>query len=258
MTYATAPVQPAVAPVKPKIKPSAGWIWVGVLLIVAGVVGAIAFVVVGLVNASRAVDRFARFVVPDEVPQRLDVKNPGTYTIYYESHSEVHGEVVDGPDQVPLGLRITVTDSNGENLEVRRSTNDFSFSFGGRTGQAVREVTFPTSGVYVIDASARDERFVLAVGKGSVIGRLLPYFLIAGLVALVGIVAGVLLIIIVGVKRSRRRRELRAQPPGGYGTPVYAGYPNMPTGPVPTTPSPSDWAPPPPSGGGWAPPPPPP
>ncbi|HEX9258471.1 MAG TPA: hypothetical protein VF855_02970 [Acidimicrobiales bacterium] len=255
------------APVKPKVKPSAGWIWVGVLVIVVGVVGAISLGIAGLVNASRAVDNFARFVVPDEVPQRLQVERAGKYTVYYESDSDVHGENVVGPDRVPLGLRISVTDSEGTELEVRRAEDDFSFSFNGRTGESVREVTFPEKGEYVVDASARGERFVLAIGKGSVIGRLVPYFVGAGASAFVGIVAGVLIIVIVGVKRSRRRRELRSQPPGAYGTPTGSPwYPTLPpTGPAPTTqgpiaapPSPGGWAPPPPADGGWAPPPPPP
>lgn len=259
---------PVVAP-PAKIRPRALWYWIGALLIIGGIVGGIAMIVAGVVSTSRTVDKFARFVAPTE-GQTLNFSQSGTFTIYYEWDSEVDGTLYRSPQEVPSGLRISFIDKDGQALPVSSGGSSVTFSVSGRSGQSVGKVTIPQAGVYVaiVQTDQASDQFVIALGKG-VLGKLLSYLGGGLAVGFIGFVSGLVILIVTGVKRGRRKRErqgaqLQAAQQGTYASKPYASpYPTVPGTDMPTgtgwPQAPTQPAPPPaPGGGGWAPPPPPP
>jgi len=269
-----APPAPPLPLAPPPIRPRKVWYFVGVLLIVGGIVGGIGLFVGGLVSTSRTVDGFGRFVAP--ASKSLKFQRSGTYTIFYEYRGEVCGEpsgcvTIEAPETPPSSLTIRLTDAAGRTVAVdRSSTTDLSFSVGGRAGRSVASVDIPAAGEYVIEVSGDGGRFAIAVGRG-VLGTLVRWILGGIAAGVVGVVVGIVLLIVTGVRRGRRRREasggrLAPSPyvPGPvvpygapapvvpYGAPAPASPPLPPVGTPPTVPPPSAPPAPPPS----APPPP--
>ncbi len=244
-----APLLPA-AP--PPIRPRKVWYVVGVLLIVAGIVGGVGLFIGGLVSTSRTVDGFGRFVAP--ASKSLKFQRSGTYTIFYEYLGEVCGEPsgcvkIDAPETPPASLTIRLTDAAGRSVAVDRSGDtDRTFSFGGRAGTSVASVDIPAAGEYVIEVGGGTDRYGIAVGRG-VLGTLVRWILGGIAAGVVGVLVGVVLLIVTGVRRGRRRREASAGRPAPspyvpgpvvpYGAPAPASPPLSPVGTPPTVPPPS-------------------
>jgi hypothetical protein len=269
----------------PAIKPSKGWIWLGALLILAGITSASIIAIGSTMALSKTVDNFARIRVPDDVNCRLIFTKPGTYTIYYEYQGDVArrsddcqetgGTVaVSAPKTAPVGLDVTLTDDQGKEISSTRNTDDVSVSVSGHAGVAVRKIVIPAAGDYLaVVTGAGDKPFVLAVGRGAT-SKLVPYFLLAGLLGLLGFVIGLPMML---VTRSRRKKAkalvaAAAPAPGAWGqapgvpmptAPTWtpsgppAGVPQAPTGVDPWAPSAPAPPAPPATGTPWAPPPPP-
>ena len=208
-------------------------------------------------TAVRQVDHFARIVVPGKA--ELAFAKAGKYTIYYEYRSEVDGQTFDTAHDVPTGLKVTITDTNGGAINtLQRYDGDLSVSSNGIAGVAVFTFRLAEPGNYFIEAqtaNAGQSKFVLSVGKGFA-GRVLRALLFGGLLALAGLAIGLPIVIRTAVKRGRSKRarqELQGPPPGGW--PQYQGWqgyvaPGPVTPPVgppaapPTGPATGPWAPP--------------
>jgi hypothetical protein len=274
-TYAPTPSVDPSAPIRPR----ALWFVVGAALIAAGVAAGITLLTVGIVSTSRTVDNFGRFAAPGSAQVRF--LHPGTYTIYYESDSEIcphddQGRRIPGACQSisashdpPRNLDIVVKDGSGHELPLRAIDNEVSFSVSGKAGQSLYRVSIPTAGTYQVTATGSPgEPYAIAIGHG-VFGHLVAYILGAIGAGLFLVALGLVAVIVTGVKRGRRKRERRrAQQgyggyggygPGGYGSGYgpYGGYAVPGSPPSYGSPLPGGWnqpSPPAGSSGSWGPP----
>ncbi len=230
----------------PPIRKRPGWWWflIGGILIAAAVVVAISGIVIGVLRTSDKVDGFARFVAPATV--KLNVTDTGTYYVYYEWRNKVDGRVFETPDARPPGLKIVVTDPNGLSVRVQATDDsNVTFSVNNRDGHSVAKFRADSTGSYTMAATAATgDEFVLAVGP-SVLGGLLAWILGGIGIAVLLFGAGLAIVIVAAVKRTRRTKEARqrAGPPSG-GAP-WAGATAAPAPVVAVGPPPSSWPPPP-------------
>jgi hypothetical protein len=244
---AVQPVTPA-APVK---VPGKGGIWLGVLLIVVGIGGAIATFIAqqaayeGTVeNLERALPGFRTELVFEET---------GTFTLYYE-HAGEFTTRLDGSEQeitlagpeTPPEFDVRLLDQNGDEVRLRQDVPDVSYDASGFKGIAYRQVSIDDVGRFTLEIvpDADSSAFALAVGKGTVSK---PSAVLPAVIGLIGLGLGLLVILIAASRRKRSMQSAAtsaapALPPG------YA----VPTAPpefaVPA-PAPSDWSAPSTSGG---------
>jgi hypothetical protein len=197
------------APVRKK--PGWWWFLIGGLLIAAALTVAISGIVIGILRTSDQVDGFARFIAPATV--KLDVTDTGTYHVYYEWRSSLEGRTFKTPDTSPPGLKIVVTDPDGQNVRVETaSDSDVTFSINNREGFSVAKFRADRTGSYTLEATATtNDEFVLAVGP-AVLGGLLAWILGGLGIGLLLFGGGLAIIIVAAVKRSRRSREARPRP----------------------------------------------
>jgi hypothetical protein len=275
------------------VKPSKAWIWLGALVLLAGLISAATVAIGSTMALSKTVDGFARIRVPDDVNCRLIFTKPGTYTVYYEYQGDVarrndtceaSGGVVPitASKTAPVGLDVTLIDDRGKEIASTRNTDDVSVSLNGHAGVAVRQIVIPAAGDYSVkvDKDTLDRsgsnKFVLAFGRGATT-KIVPYFGLAALLGLLGLGIGLPMMLVTRSKRKKARTLLATQAataPGAWG--ANAGGPTptwTPTVPPPPTLQPDAWAPtttpttttptpptppsPPAGGSPWAPPPPP-
>jgi hypothetical protein len=272
------------------VKPSKAWIWLGALVLLAGLISAATVAIGSTMALSKTVDGFARIRVPDDVNCRLIFTKPGTYTVYYEYQGDVarrndtceaSGGVVpiSASKTAPVGLDVTLIDDRGKEIASTRNTNDVSVSLNGHAGVAVRQVVIPAAGDYSVKVDkdtldrAGSNKFVLAFGRGATT-KIVPYFGLAALLGLLGLGIGLPMMLVTRAKRKKARTVLATATtaPNAWGaggqTPTWT-----PTVPPPPTLQPEAWAPttsvpspsppspsplrPPAGGSPWAPPPPP-
>ena len=70
--------------------PGKGWYWLGGLLLAVGILGGLALGVAGILNLKNTIDDFGRFKVEGgSGAATVTFDKPGTYSIYYESKSQV-------------------------------------------------------------------------------------------------------------------------------------------------------------------------
>lgn len=224
------------------IRPRAVWYWVGVLLILAGVGGAVAWFVLGFVSLDDTVDDFGRVAYPRGGSVSLD--EPGEYVIYAEASGVAPVR--------PSG--ITVTGPDGDPVTTDVYSGSITYDFGGRSGIAVSTFSADQSGEYVVEASSTlpTAADALAVGP-SIAGDLLAAILGGFAIGAIGVLVGVVVLIVTGVRRSRARRDRRPPtPPASWGQapPTWGSPPPIGAGgwgqPPPPAPGPPPPAPPPP------------
>jgi hypothetical protein len=267
----------------PALKPGKIWYWLGALSILAGLIAGGILIANSISTLSKTVDSFGRVRVPGGESCKLVFDKPGRYTIYYEFETKIPQrdaacndtggtELVTAPTSSPLGLDVTlksVDQPESAPLKTVPSTSgDVSISLNGHSGKAIREVQIDRPGDYVIEVSGGSattttaEPYVLAVGRGaitSVASRIVSALAIAGLGGLLGLI----LLLVTGSKRRKRRQLLATQVPTGY--PVAPTSPFGSAAPWSGTPvPPAPWSgtgqgspPPPPPPPGSTPPPPP-
>ena len=270
------PSVPQESPATPtKIKPGKGWYWLGALLLAGGLLGGLALAVAGFLSLKNTVDDFGRFKVTNgQGSATVSFEKPGTYTIYYESHSKVcqdltqsgsgcTTETVRGPKSPPAGLSITIS-KDGQDLDVKEAKNSFDYTLGDYTGKAVGSVKVDEPGAYsMVVQTRREGDFAIALGK-DVVSTIVPWLIGALALAALGVILGLLVLILTGVKRGRRKREAAMAAATQYpsappfvATPVPVGAPVAPPVVVPAgAPGPTDHSPYTPPDGGWSTPPP--
>ena len=270
------PSVPQESPATPtKIKPGKGWYWLGALLLAGGLLGGLALAVAGFLSLKNTVEDFGRFKVTNgQGSATVSFEKPGTYTIYYESHSKVcqdltqsgsgcTTETVRGPKSPPAGLSITIS-KDGQDLDVSEAKNSFDYTLGDYTGKAVGSVKVDEPGAYsMVVQTRREGDFAIALGK-DVVSTIVPWLIGALALAVLGVILGLLVLILTGVKRGRRKREAAMAAATQYpsappfvATPVPVGAPVAPPVVVPAgAPGPTDHSPYTPPDGGWSTPPP--
>jgi hypothetical protein len=170
-----------------------------VLLFLAGVIGGITLIVVGVQSYVDRIEGFERFSVPGSTRVELD---EGGHSIYFERPG------LDDVDPIPR-LSATVTPADGgAPLPLDDYDTDVSYQVSGHDGRGV--FTFPVDdpGTYVVRADGSGGE--LAVGRG--VGSRWVGSVIAG-VALIGLgpLLGLVLAVVTFLRRSRAKRG--AAPP---------------------------------------------
>jgi hypothetical protein len=238
-----------------KVKPSGWWVALAIFLLVAGPGGCTAVFVSKSVNFLNDYNRFGSFTMPvEDGTVHLDAKE-GQVGIFLRSASKSAADAIE---------TIQVTDPSGHRVELLTPEGDFNEQIpSGGYLSILRWFHVRESGDYHLHAtsSASARGAELAVGRydlKSLTSWLLGSAAIGGVMFLVGLV----LLILVMVRRSRSRRQFRAAtgpappywgapgappPPPGWGgvppgQPPYPQYPPQPQQPTP----PPGWVPPPP------------
>lgn len=180
--------------------PGRGWYVLAALVFLASLAGAVALAIsrVGEISSG-----LVQVVVPGSAV--LDLKTPGSYTIFHERTSQVDGRIFTSTDI--SGLRVTVTsEPTATKVPVRRPTGSSTYNFSGRSGTSVLAVNIDMPGRYRLEAGYDDGRHeprtVLAVGTGFV-GGLLSTIALSAAIALAGMAVALLIVIVVLLRRRR-------------------------------------------------------
>jgi hypothetical protein len=210
----------------------------GIVLIVAGIGGAVGLFVAGSQRYSDGIEKLARG--PANCVTTIDVAKDATYYFYVETKGEV-GDIrgncpslgesfaVDGDGDA----RVSLQDDDGEAVRLRRADGT-TYDSGGYSGELIRSARLD-EGRYQLAVEA-DEDVVVAVGGD--VEDLKTSLVLPIIVGLAGVVLGLGLLLL-------GRRGKPATPTGGGHS-----LPNAPLGPTAAS-APTGWS-------GFQPPPPPP
>jgi hypothetical protein len=184
--------------------PGRGWYVLAVLIVLGSLAGAVALAVTRLGGIGAGL---VQVVVPGGAT--LDLKAPGTYTIYHERTSQIDGRLYTSGDI--SGLRVTVRAADGgRSIAVRPPSGSSTYNLAGRSGTSVLAFTIEAPGSYRIEAGyddgRREPRAVLAVGTGFVTGLLVTIGLSAA-IALAGLAVALTIVIVVLLKRRQLLRQ---------------------------------------------------
>lgn len=217
-----------------KLKPSGIWFWVGGGLIILAIVGSIMILGNTVLDLSDKVDDFERVSMPGS--GTVEITGTGGFTLYHE-FSGASGEF--GRSSA---LQVTMAGPDGQPVDLELYTGNVNYDYGGHEGVALFSFQVDEPGQYTVVGEGDSGQ--VAIGRG--IGRGLVGGILFGLfVGFAGFVAGVIIIIVVGVRRGRDRRSRqviggqwgRGTPPPGAGwgaaaypgaQPGYAGAPAYP------------------------------
>ncbi|MBF6193476.1 hypothetical protein [Nocardia implantans] len=204
-SFPTSP-SPVGSPATQPITPSGRWFALGGVLIGVGIIGGIILGAFGFLQTSGRIDDFQRVKVPGSGV--VNLAESGGYTVYLE----YSGASSRGPSGT---VNLRVLDPEGKHAELRKYDATVTYSFGSHEGRAGFSFDAAKPGAYRVTTAGSSE-VTVAIGQGlgsSFVGTLL------GALALGfgGVVLGVLVIVVVAVKRSANRRE-------------GAGFPGQPVG----------------------------
>lgn len=245
-----APVPPPAAPAPAKPKGAIG-IWIGILLIIGGIVLGIALVVAGARSLLSGFDDLQRVPIDGGGVVRID--EAGTQTIYAERPSSQGGSSFSTNTFSGFGpsIAVRVIGPGGDDITVNSGGSTETYTYNGREGVKIGSFYAPVEGTYRIVTRNQDSTTTggswstIAVGDAlelSGIGAILGGVFGGGLVVVIGLIV----VIIFAVRRSRSKKRITqasAPYPGAYGA-AGAGWPAAP-----------GYAPPAGPGGGWVPPP---
>ena len=210
-----------------EVRPPVWWFVVAGGLALAGIAGAVALWVTGVMRLTDRVDDFSRIGVPGSGEVTID--DPGGYSIYHE-YAGAYSDRYESPPGV------TVTDPAGNDVDLRPYTSSVTYDFGGHEGEGIYTFDVEQTGTYHVETTGNSTSTV-AVGRG--IGRGLVSSIVGGFViGAIGVIGGIVLAIVTGVRRGRSRRMINAArwgqmgplgppgpgAPGGWGAPPGAGW----------------------------------
>ena len=228
----------------------------GVLLVVAGIVGAVVLWVMAEGRPEQAVERFARG--PVGCTTTLEFGEAGTFFVYEErvepgSDAFAACEPATTPE---AAFRFELLD-DGQPLAVREDTS-IEYDVAGATGRSLARAEIPAPGRYELVVEGSDASVVAAVGRDpdQGVSDLRRGAIVVGVL---GVLLGILLLVLAG-RRSRRATtggapappsatSARPLPPSAEPAPEWPpAPPRVPdiAVPVPTEapPARSPWAPP--------------
>jgi hypothetical protein len=185
--------------------------WIGGGLIVCAIAGAILWAVVAFSHIVGTIDDFQHVSIPGSKNVRLEARK---YVIYVEGP---------GADQSVPPVRIQISDPGSETpVPLQAYTSSLTYSFN-TTGSAQATVTPPRAGVYRVRTSGVDAQsgYQIAIGEsvgGKIVSGVVGAFVVGGVLG----ISGIVLLVVTGVRRSRRRKS---QAPGSW---PPAGAPDVP------------------------------
>lgn len=228
----------------PRIRPALGWAFLAAFLMVAGPAGCLFTVGSAALDMIRGADHYGRIELPVEGRTIEFPEAISDGTIYQNSPNGNDGVVemsLVGPD----GRRVKLT--SGAN-------RTFDYETGSDRAKLTELATFKITepGIYRLNArstaSAKQWLWVGRSGLTSVVKRSGVPALVGSFVGMVGLV----LLVVVLIRRGSARRAVGFAPPGGPGFPPVGGAAGFspppgysPTWPAGTPPPPPGFPPPP-------------
>jgi hypothetical protein len=199
-------ISPAPQPVRPAgtpHRPSSLGYWIGGALIAAACIGAAIWAVLAFVGYTNQVNSFQRMTVPGTATVHLT--QPATRVLYYESQ---------GPAPSLAQLGVHVTGPAGGAVTVTPYSGDLRYDVPPvnptRVGKAIASFDATTPGNYTISGSkATRTGGMIAIGS-DLLWDAAPHIIGIIAVFLVGVGAGLTLIIITAVRRSSARQVTTA------------------------------------------------
>ena len=188
-------------PPPPRVRPSRGWYFVPLLLLVLVVVPSVWALISGIGGLTEGL---IRVEAPGEQTVHL---GKGTWTVFYEYQSQIDGQLVYSSFDYP-GAQITVTTGGGSSIPVSSTGRNLDYSVPNHIGYSIAEFTITTAGDYefaVEDPAVETEPFVLALGRDKVKSTLKTVFGAIGIFG-GGFVVLCVWAIIFFVRMARRRR----------------------------------------------------
>ncbi len=240
---------PMVNPMQSSDGPSAFGYILGAIFIVLGVAGGIVWGVVNFVDFQDAIDDFERVPVGQVGTVDLD---EGEYVVYAErGGGEALSAFLSEVRMRPAGQE------GAEEIEFEEYEAEFTYEFGGRVGRAQQTFEIEDAGEYQVRVSDVGSTATTAAFGPSVASDLVAAILGAFVIAGIGIVVGVVLLIVTGVRRRKWRQRTWLDAAGGQPGMNAPGTWNPPAAPggFGSTPTPGAWNPAPPPGGDFPPPP---
>jgi len=168
--------------------------WIGGGLIVAAIAGAILFGVVSGANLLSTVDDFERVAAGERRTVNLDDRK---YIIYREGNSAEFAA------QLPVEI---IDAESGEAVDIGGYSTSLTYDFGDHNGSAQGTLTPPRAGSYRVRVSADPQSPDAGIALGESISTPLLRTIL-GTLAIGGVlgIAGIALIIVTGIRRSRAR-----------------------------------------------------
>ena len=222
------------------LRPSKLWYGVGGAIIALGVIGAVAWFVVGIVGIASQVSSFERVDDPGGGTVTLDA---GDYVVYVEPDD----------DRAVFSNQVEILDPDGQPVPTSAYGGSLTYDFD-ESGSAVATFTAPSDGDYTVlpRSSDRPSPGTIAIGPsigGRLVTSILGPFVLGGLAILIGLIV----IVVTIVRRSRAGQRRRAAGPSG--PPGPSSWGDASWGAPPPTDGPPPPAPPPPPSGpssGWS------
>ncbi|MCX4091484.1 hypothetical protein [Nocardia sp. alder85J] len=190
----------------PRKKPSGWWIVAGIVVIVAGIVGAVTVGVGGFTRMTNTVDHFQRVAVPGSGDLQLSAGHD--YTGYLEFSGASSGDT-------SQGVRVRLTGPDGQVVPMHDYGSNVTYQMGGHEGRAEFSFRVGQDGQYhLLTDGGPDVTVAVGGGLGSSIAGTVVLALVLGLG---GIFPGIAVVVIVAVLRSIRSRPVA---PRGFGPPT--------------------------------------
>jgi hypothetical protein len=173
-----------------------GYVLAG-LLTLAGIAGGIVLIVAGIRSYVDKVEGFERFEAPGS--QAVDLEEGG-HSIYFERPG------LDDDDPFPP-ISVSVTDPEGERVELDRYDTDVSYEVSGHDGRGAWTFDADDAGTYRVQADGSGGE--VAVGRG--IGARFAGAVVAGVgTLLLAPVLGAVVALATFLRRSKAKRAQRA------------------------------------------------
>ena len=180
--------------------PSALGYVVAALLALAAIVAGVLLIVSGVRSYIDRVEGFDRFTAPDSEAVLLD---EGGHSIYFERPG------LDDEDPMPR-ISVSVTDPDGEPVDLDRYDTDVSYDVSGHDGRGVYTFSAEVPGRYEVRADGSGGE--VAVGRG--IGARFAGAVVAGVaMLLLAPLLAAVVALVTFLRRSRARRARAAAAP---------------------------------------------
>ena len=193
-----------------KITPHWAWFFLGPVILMAGIVAAVAMIAIGAMSAGEGLER-----IPAPGSGVVRFEEAGSQTVFWEQRGVMHA-------QVPAGLAVVVTPAaGGAPLSQSSGGVNFTYNSNGVAGRNFTTVEVPSPGEYKVEVKVPEG----AAGSGHVAlggnpaGRVLGAIFGSMAVGGVSFVLCLVILIVVAVKRSRSAKAQMAH--------QYAQYPRI-------------------------------